>query len=63
MSFRHEDFPCCNCGSEGCVDDSRKVQCEECGKEYHPDMNTERFCYRCQSLINEEGESDESDSY
>ena len=48
MSYRCEDAPCCGCGPEGCVDFSRTVNCIDCGKEYHPDQNTESYCYSCQ---------------
>ena len=50
MGFRHEDYPCCGCGSEGCVDDTRTVTCKGCGKKYHPDDQTEVYCYRCQAI-------------
>lgn len=45
--FRHEDFPCCGCGTDGCIDDTRTVTCADCGKRYHPDGNTEVYCYVC----------------
>jgi hypothetical protein len=47
--MRHEDYPCCGCGPEGCVDTSRTVECDGCGRDYHPDQWTEYFCYRCQA--------------
>lgn len=49
MAYRCEDAPACGCGPEGCVDTSRTVSCEDCGKKYHPDQQTERFCYVCLS--------------
>lgn len=48
MSYRCEDYPCCGCGPEGCVDRTRIVVCKECGTRFHPDQNTEEYCYRCQ---------------
>lgn len=45
---RCEDAPACGCGPEGCIDYSRKNKCKQCGREFHPDANTENFCYRCQ---------------
>lgn len=48
MSYRCEDYPCCGCGPEGCIDFSRTVACKDCGKKYHPDQNTEVYCYACQ---------------
>ncbi len=64
-----EDYPCCGCGPEGCIDFSRTVQCGDCGVEFHPDQNTERFCYRCIAIaqirheerIEWEADFDESD--
>jgi hypothetical protein len=47
MSYRCEDYPCCGCGPEGCIDFSRTVSCEDCGKRYHPDQMTEVYCYAC----------------
>jgi hypothetical protein len=43
-----EDYPCCGCGPEGCIDFERIVKCKECKTKYHPDNNTEQYCYRCQ---------------
>ena len=45
--FKHEDFPCCGCGPEGCIDHTRTVQCAQCGQRYHPDPQTGVYCYRC----------------
>lgn len=47
MSYRCEDAPACGCGPEGCVDRSRTVNCADCGRSFHPDGNTETYCYRC----------------
>jgi hypothetical protein len=46
--MRHEDYPCCGCGPEGCVDLNRVVKCQYCGTQYHPDPQTEKYCYSCQ---------------
>ena len=46
--MRHEDYPCCGCGPEGCVDTSTTVECGDCGKVYHPDQWTQMYCYACQ---------------
>jgi hypothetical protein len=46
--FRCEDFPCCGCGSEGCIDFNTIVSCKDCGDNYHPDSNTGVYCYKCQ---------------
>jgi len=48
-----EDYPCCGCGPEGCVDFETTVTCRQCGKTYHPDQNTEVYCYACQSTEEE----------
>lgn len=45
---RCEDYPCCGCGPEGCIDFEEIVTCEKCGKQYHPDDNTWVYCYGCQ---------------
>ena len=55
---RCEDYPCCGCGPEGCIDRETVVICGDCGKRYHPDQNTEEFCYACQSRS---GDGDEYD--
>ena len=47
--MRHEDYPCCGCGPEGCIDFSTTVECLSCGQEYHPDPQTGEYCYRCQA--------------
>lgn len=47
--MRHEDHPACGCGPEGCIDFDRVVECGDCGQEYHPDPQTETYCYRCQA--------------
>jgi hypothetical protein len=63
--MRHEDYPCCGCGPEGCIDFSRTTACADCGREYHPDSNTEVFCYGCQVSedddYDQDYESDEPD--
>lgn len=46
--MRHEDYPCCGCGPEGCIDFERTVKCKKCRKEYHPDPQTQIYCYGCQ---------------
>jgi hypothetical protein len=66
MSYRCEDAPCCGCGPEGCVDRSRLVSCEDCGKDYHPDQNTEMYCYACQASYldgNQERNYDDDSEY
>ena len=45
--MKHEDYPCCGCGPEGCIDFTRTVTCEDCGKSFHPDGNAEKYCYAC----------------
>ena len=46
--MRCEDYPCCGCGPEGCIDRSRTVSCSRCGTKYYPDPQTNETCYGCQ---------------
>lgn len=60
--MRHEDYPCCGCGPEGCIDFDTTVSCQSCGHTYHPDPNTDMFCYACQVSDDEDYDRDyESD--
>ena len=61
--MRHEDYPCCGCGPEGCIDFDTTVSCQSCGKTYHPDPSTEDYCYACQSLGEEEKDEYEDDDW
>lgn len=60
--MKHEDYPCCGCGEDGCVDYDRKVNCKQCNRSYHPDQNTEVYCYVCQIPRDENGDMIDSDS-
>lgn len=46
---RCEDYPCCGCGPDGCIDFDKTVECADCGKTYHPDPQTGVYCYVCLS--------------
>lgn len=63
--MRHEDYPCCGCGPEGCIDFNTTVECRQCGKEYHPDPQTGKYCYRCQAedAWHQEQEDDYGEEY
>jgi len=61
--MRHEDYPCCGCGPEGCIDYNKTVKCQDCGQTYHPDQNTEKVCYRCQAEHQMEMEEEGWDRY
>jgi len=47
--MRHEDYPSCGCGPEGCIDFDTRVKCQRCHREFHPDPNTGEYCYGCQA--------------
>lgn len=65
--MRHEDYPCCGCGPEGCIDFNTTTECRDCGKSYHPDDNTQSYCYACQAReeddLMEDRLHDEEDDY
>lgn len=48
--MRHEDYPCCGCGPEGCIDFDRVVKCADCGTRFHPDATHEVYCLRCAEI-------------
>lgn len=58
---RCEDYPCCGHAGDpdGCPDFSRENECEDCGRSFHPDGGTERFCHRCLAQWRAERESDD----
>lgn len=54
-----EDYPCCGCGPEGCIDYDRTVVCEDCGRKFHPSGDNERFCLRCLAAFESKMEEDD----
>lgn len=61
--MRCEDYPCCGCGPEGCIDFSRTVKCKDCRQSYHPDSMTQEYCYRCQAADRIRLEDEHGDPY